>query len=415
MTTSEYILLHRNDDVRQLALNAPKDSETDIKHALEQIAGWQAARRKLPAWAATEGIIYPPHISMEQCSSEKTALYKAELALRLAGETDNTDCGKDNSAMLTDLTGGFGVDFSYMAKALNERMKGSGRRMVYVEQQEHLCSLARHNFALLGLTDAEIVNGDGVTHLQETGYSEIIYLDPARRDVQGAKTFAISDCTPNVITINKLLLERAGHVIIKLSPMLDWHKAMDDIRGVREVHIISVGNECKELLLVLGAQSDMERTAVVCVNDGEVTRFDMRENAATAAVRYVSDIKEMTERLNYLYEPNASIMKSGCFTQLAAIYNVAKLSRNSHLFMSEEQESTFPGRKFRVRKVTTMAKKELKEAIRGMTKANITVRNFPLSVAELRKRLKLKEGGSDYIFATTLADNTHVLIICDKA
>lgn len=280
MTTSEYILLHRNDDVRQLALNAPKDSETDIKHALEQIAGWQAARRKLPAWAATEGIIYPPHISMEQCSSEKTALYKAELALRLAGETDNTDRGKDNSAMLTDLTGGFGVDFSYMAKALNERMKGSGRRMVYVEQQEHLCSLARHNFALLGLTDAEIVNGDGVTHLQETSYSEIIYLDPARRDVQGAKTFAISDCTPNVITINKLLLERAGHVIIKLSPMLDWHKAMDDIRGVREVHIISVGNECKELLLVLGAQSDMERTAVVCVNDDEVTRFDMRENAA---------------------------------------------------------------------------------------------------------------------------------------
>ncbi|MEE1093242.1 MAG: hypothetical protein UHZ01_09240, partial [Prevotella sp.] len=221
MTTSEYILLHRNDDVRQLALNAPRDPDTDIKHALEQIAGWQAARRKLPAWAATEGIIYPPHISMEQCSSEKTALYKAELALRLAGETDNTDRGKDNSAMLTDLTGGFGVDFSYMAKALNERMKGSGRRMVYVEQQEHLCSLARHNFALLGLTDAEIVNGDGVTHLQETGYSEIIYLDPARRDVQGAKTFAISDCTPNVITINKLLLEHAGHVIIKLSPMLD--------------------------------------------------------------------------------------------------------------------------------------------------------------------------------------------------
>ena len=390
----EFIREHRNDDVRQLALQAARYPDIDMQQALQQIAGWQTACTKLPEWAATDGIIYPPRLSMEQCSSEATAKYKA----KVLDPTPST---------IIDLTGGFGVDFSYMARGF--------QKAVYVERQPHLCEAARHNFQLLGLENTEVVCGDGVEYLKNLPSPfhppspRTIYLDPARRDENGKKTYAISDCTPDVVALKDLLLEKAGLVLIKLSPMLDWHKAVDDLGEVVEVHIVSVDNECKELLLVL-AKNPVAPLRVVCANirhDAETELFEFFPSNDNLSIPLFPALRER----DFLYEPNASIMKAGCFAEVAHRFGVQPTGSNSHLFLSPQFIPDFPGRKFQIEQVTSMNKKELKHVIGGLTKANITVRNFPLSVAELRKRLKLADGGDTYIFATTLGEKDHVLLI----
>lgn len=390
----EFIREHRHDDVRQLALQAARYPDIDMQQALQQIAGWQTARTKLPEWAATDGIVYPPRLSMEQCSSEATAKYKAKVL-------------DPSPSTVIDLTGGFGVDFSYMARGF--------QKAVYVERQPHLCEAARHNFQLLGLENAEVVCGDGVEYLKNlpspsNAQSPLtIYLDPARRDENGKKTYAISDCTPDVVALKDLLLEKAGRVMIKLSPMLDWHKAVDDLGEVVEVHIVSVDNECKELLLVL-AKNPAAPLRVVCANirhDTETELFEFFPSNDSLSIPLFPALRER----DFLYEPNASIMKAGCFAEVADRFGVQPTGSNSHLFLSPQFIPDFPGRKFQIEQVTSMNKKELKHVIGGLTKANITVRNFPLSVAELRKRLKLADGGDTYIFATTLGEKDHVLLI----
>ena len=390
----EFIREHRHDDVRQLALQAARYPDIDMQQALQQIAGWQTACTKLPEWAATDGIIYPPRLSMEQCSSEATAKYKAKVL-------------DPSPSTVIDLTGGFGVDFSYMARGF--------QKAVYVERQPHLCEAARHNFQLLGLENTEVVCGDGVEYLKNlpspfNAQSPLtIYLDPARRDENGKKTYAISDCTPDVVALKDLLLEKAGRVMIKLSPMLDWHKAVDDLGEVVEVHIVSVDNECKELLLVL-ANNPAAPLRVVCANirhDAETELFEFFPSNDNLSIPLFPALRER----DFLYEPNASIMKAGCFAEVADRFGVQPTGSNSHLFLSPQFIPDFPGRKFQIEKVTSMNKKELKHVIGGLTKANITVRNFPLSVAELRKRLKLADGGDTYIFATTLGEKDHVLLI----
>jgi 16S rRNA G966 N2-methylase RsmD len=390
----EFIREHRHDDVRQLALQAARYPDIDMQQALQQIAGWQTARTKLPEWAATDGIIYPPRLSMEQCSSEATAKYKAKVL-------------DPSPSTVIDLTGGFGVDFSYMARGF--------QKAVYVERQPHLCEAARHNFQLLGLENAEVVCGDGVEYLKNLPspfhppLPRTIYLDPARRDENGKKTYAISDCTPDVVALKDLLLEKAGRVMIKLSPMLDWHKAVDDLGEVVEVHIVSVDNECKELLLVL-AKNPAAPLRVVCANirhDTETELFEFFPSNDNLSIPLFPTLRER----DFLYEPNASIMKAGCFAKVAHRFGVQPTGSNSHLFLSPQFIPDFPGRKFQIEQVTSMNKKELKHVIGGLTKANITVRNFPLSVAELRKRLKLADGGDTYIFATTLGEKDHVLLI----
>ncbi len=390
----EFIREHRNDDVRQLALQAARYPNIDMQQALQQIAGWQTACTKLPEWAATDGIIYPPRLSMEQCSSEATAKYKAKVL-------------DPSTSTVIDLTGGFGVDFSYMARGF--------QKAVYVERQPHLCEAARHNFQLLGLENTEVVCGDGVEYLKNLPSPfhppspRTIFLDPARRDENGKKTYAISDCTPDVVALKDLLLEKAGRVMIKLSPMLDWHKAVDDLGEVVEVHIVSVDNECKELLLVL-AKNPAAPLRVVCANIKHDTETELFEFFPSNDSLSNSLFPALRER-DFLYEPNASIMKAGCFAEVAHRFGVQPTGSNSHLFLSPQFIPDFPGRKFQIEKVTSMNKKELKHIIGGLTKANITVRNFPLSVAELRKRLKLADGGDTYIFATTLGEKDHVLLI----
>ena len=505
--TLDFIRQHQDDDVRQLAFLGSKYPEVDMPFALDQIRGRKMARVKLPRWASIDGIIYPPHISMEQCSSEQTALYKAELAARLLGlspsssengeekekESENASnlhlseicefagkgavdsefakneatCKKQQILIeseenvneikeephegdfseetgFVDLTGGFGVDFSYIASRL-------GVKSMYVERQAHLCEAAKENFGRLGLKNAIVKNGDGIEVLHSfaskkeaaasdsLGITEdqpqsllktnlglkLIFIDPARRDDAGNKVVSLKDCTPDVTVLQEEMLSKADYVIIKLSPMLDWHRAVSELNCVQEVHIISVNNECKELLLVLSARNmgEMEASSadgevkhagnlrIYCVNDAQSFVCDELDMESSSVKIAPSTLEEM----QYLYEPNASLMKAGCFGVLSGRYDARMLSKNSHLFVSREPIAAFPGRSFRIIAVSSFNKKELKRHLSGITKANIATRNFPLSVAELRKRLKLKDGGETYIFATTLSDESHVLVITEKA
>lgn len=379
--TLDFIREHADDDVRQLALRGSKMSEVDLAYALEQIAGRQKARTKLPSWASIDGIVYPPHLSMEQCSSEATARYKASIA------------GK--GALFVDLTAGFGVDMAFIAQGF--------QKAVHVERQPQLCAISSENYSLLGLNHIEVVCGDGVEYLHTMNHADLLFIDPARRDEHGGRTYGIADCTPNVLEMLDEMLEKADRVMIKLSPMLDWRKAVSDLGKVNEVHIISVDNECKELLLVLSKEEKPLR--VFCVNNDE--RFEVVE------ADYPQHLP-IPQNMLYLYEPNASIMKAGCFGLLEQRFEVMQLDKNSHLFVSDKEVIGFPGREFLIEKRTSMNKRELKAALAGVDKANITVRNFPMSVAELRKRLKLKEGGEVYIFATTIANEGHQLLVCRK-
>ena len=505
--TLDFIRQHQDDDVRRLAFLGSKYPEVDMPFALDQIRGRKMARVKLPRWASIDGIIYPPHISMEQCSSEQTALYKAELAARLLGlspsssengeekekESENASnlhlseicefagkgavdsefakneatCKKQQilteskenvnemkeephegdfseETGFVDLTGGFGVDFSYIAFRL-------GVKSMYVERQAHLCEAAKENFGRLGLKNAIVKNGDGIEVLHSfaskkeaaasdsLGITEdqpqsllktnlglkLIFIDPARRDDAGNKVVSLKDCTPDVTLLQEEMLSKADYIIIKLSPMLDWHRAVSELNCVKEVHIISVNNECKELLLVLSARNmgEMEASSadrevkhagslcIYCVNDAQSFVCEESDMEASSVKIAPSTLEEM----QYLYEPNASLMKAGCFSVLSERYGARMLSKNSHLFVSQAPIEAFPGRSFRIIAVSSFNKKELKRHLSGITKANIATRNFPLSVAELRKRLKLKDGGETYIFATTLSDESHVLVITEKA
>ena len=499
--TREFVAMHRDEDVRELALKAKRVEGLDLPLALDQIAGWQIASKKLPQWASCEGIIYPPHISMEQCSSQFTAQYKSEIAQTLlvpattvrARVSDSPELGNYEAGMclrtsdspesdtqevkmgvwmtdspesdtlvakraMVDLTGGFGVDFSYLARGFNQA--------TYVERQRHLCDLAEHNMAALGLDQARIVCGDGVEYLRQMDPVDFIYLDPTRRDEHGARTYAIEDCMPNVLELRDLLLAKSQCTLVKLSPMLDWRKAVADFDGaVREVHIVATGNECKELLLVLGrpAQADAldgvdgagshrrpaaharveqmnggmdsagtvdsfdgeskaERTAAAshdgryaaphmfCVNDNQ--RIDYDSAAYTQGLRIGG--KPLPEAKNYLYEPNASIMKAGCFDLVEERFGVTQIGPSSHLFVSEQQIADFPGRGFAIEAVGSMNKKDTKRLLNGVKQANIAVRNFPLTAPQLRKKLKLADGGTVYLFGTTMQGGDHVLLRTSK-
>ena len=399
MTTAEFIREYRERDIRQLALQANRFPDVDMPYALDQIQGWQIARRKLPKWAACDGVIFPPHLSMEQCSSEPTAQYKLNLATEWAERVGH-------ASSMTDLTGGFGVDFSFTSCAF--------AAATYVERNEQLCHIVEHNLPLLGLNNATVVCADAVEYLSTVEPQTMLFLDPARRDEHGAKTVMLADCTPDVVQLLPKLLEKSRFTMLKLSPMLDWHKAVDDLQGtVREVHIVSVGGECKELLLVLSTVVESE-LKVYCADLSTASDTSSLFVYTPGSSAPVVNSKLKTQNSKFVHEPNASIMKAGCFDELAAAYGVSPVSRNSHLFLSDEPVEGFPGRSFVVERVTTMNKGELRKALVGIEKANIATRNFPLTVAELRKRLKIKDGGDVYIFATTTAEGEHVLLISRK-
>ncbi|MBR4730300.1 MAG: RsmD family RNA methyltransferase [Prevotella sp.] len=396
--TKDFIREHTEADVRQLALRGTKDTEVDLTFALEQIAGRQMARTKIPSWAIVEDIIYPPHLSMEQCSSEQTARYKASIA----GE----------GALVVDLTAGFGVDMAFISQGFE--------RAVHVERQPSLCAISSENYKRLGLKHIEVVCGDGIDYLHQLDHADLVFIDPARRDEHGSRTYGIADCTPNVLEILDEMVEKADRVMLKLSPMLDWRKAVEELKKVSEVHIVSVDNECKELLVIL--EADEKPLRVFCVNNDSVFVFEGDYKSPTHLSGIANPLQQEPTQilhsslftLHFLYEPNASIMKAGCFELMEQCFGVRQLDSNSHLFVSNTEIPEFPGRKFIIERITTMNKHDLKIAFAGIDRANITIRNFPMSVAELRKKLRLKDGGDLYVFATTVAGQGHQLFICRK-
>lgn len=388
--TRLFIREHASDDVRTLALQTKKYPDVDMPSAITQIAGRQAAAGKIPTWAAVEDIRYPKHLSMEQCSSETTARYKARLL---------------QGGSLADLTGGFGIDCAFLAAGFESA--------TYVERQAELCEIAAHNFPLLGLSHIDVRNEDGIRYLQDMSPVDCLFLDPARRDGHGGKTVAISDCEPDVAALEGLLLGKARRVMIKLSPMLDLALALKELPHTQEVHILSVHNECKELLVLLG-QTPPEAVVIHCVNLSAKGTQAEQHFAFTREEEQRSECAYTDTLGGYLYEPNASLLKAGAFRCLTAGYPVRKLHPNSHLYTSDTFIAGFPGRIFRIAGQCSFNKKEVKEKLADLKKANVTVRNFPATVAELRKRLRLTEGGDVYLFASTLNNGQKVLIRCEK-
>lgn len=391
---------HRFDDVHDLSLQAHRYPGINVPVLVVQISGWQKARKKLPLWAETDHILFPPQLSMEQCSSELTARYKACVIERIFAENG---LARDS---FTDLTAGFGVDATLIG-----RLFGSA---TLVERQQQLCEIAENNLPLLGVKNYNVVCGDSIDYFCNVmPRQNLVFIDPARRDANGHKTVLISDCTPDVCSINGALLDKADFVMLKLSPMLDIANIERELSSIREIHVVSVDGECKEVLVVLSKRTACDVT-MHCIdiasNTGICNALSFtREEERIAECQYADAIG------SFLYEPNASIMKAAAFKTLAKKYGLKKLHPSSHLYTNSELIDNFPGRIFAVEAVSSFNKKELKRMLPSETKkANITVRNFPSSVAELRKRLKLSEGGSIYLFATTLADESHILISCSK-
>lgn len=394
--TQLFIREHSSDDVRALALQAKKYPDIDMPTAITQIAGRQVAAEKIPSWREMEEIWYPKHLSLEQCSSETTARYKARL---FQGDS------------LTDLTGGFGIDCSFLAAGF--------KSATYVERQEELCEIAAHNFPILNLSHIDVRNEDGVAYLQTMSPVDCIFLDPARRNEHGGKTVAISDCEPDVAGLEELLLSKAKRIMVKLSPMLDLSLALKELKHTQEVHILSVNNECKELLLLLGQEAPTEQAPpeeipIRCANLFTKGAQEEQHFAFTREQEQRSQCTYTDSLGDYLYEPNASLLKAGAFRSVAAAYSVRKLHPNSHLYTSDTFIENFPGRIFRIVNQCSFNRKEAKESLADLKKANVTVRNFPATVAELRKRLHLTEGGDTYLFASTLNDGRKVIIRCEK-
>lgn len=400
--TLQFIREHQLDDVRSLALQARKYPNVDMTTAITQIAGRKVAAEKTPSWWKLEDIWYPKHLSLEQCSSEITAQYKAKI---LSNFRKNL-ASESNS--FVDLTGGFGIDCSFLAAGFGTA--------TYVERQEELCEIAAHNFPVLGLNHITVRNEDGVAYLRAMPSVECIFLDPARRNEHGGKTVAISDCEPNVAELEELLLSKANFVMVKLSPMLDLTLALKELRHTQEVHIISVNNECKELLLLLGASTKDEEMEIPihCINLSTKGMQEMQHFTFTREQEQRSECTYTSSLSTYLYEPNASLLKAGAYRSIAVAYSLKKLHPNSHLYTSDTLVEHFPGRVFRIINQFSLNKKEIKEGLSDLKKANITVRNFPATVAELRKRTKLADGGDTYLFASTLNNEQKLLIRCEK-
>ena len=429
MTQDEYIVANRTRRVEDVALELSRRKDLDAAFVLRQIEGYQRMRTKVARWTEVEGIHFPPRLALEQCSGQPAAEYKACVVSRLLRSECPVRGGSASAGpAFVDLTGGMGVDFSFIAPLFNTR--------TYVEQRAELVEAARHNFPLLGLGDAEIVHGDGVEHLralpllaeapslsgraggealgEEGGL--FIFLDPARRDANGGKTVLIEDCEPNVAELLPLLRAKGRITMVKLSPMLDLHRAIATLHAVApgcisEVHVFAAGGECKDLLLVITNEANADEPTIYCADEHGTFAFTQNEEA-TATFALSSNPS------SYLYEPGPALMKAGAFRSVAARYGLAKLHTNSHLYVSPSPVADFPGRGFEIVRTYTFAKADLKALAADLKneggKANLTVRNFPATVADLRKKLKIKEGGNTYLFATTDANEKKIIISCKK-
>ncbi len=352
----------------------------------DQIAARKKAKSKLPEWFNTKGIVYPPLLSMEQCSSEETAVHKSKII---------------SGSRLIDLTGGTGVDTFYLSKVF--------KKVIYVERSDTLCEIAKHNFKILGAENITVINADSEEFIKSyEKKSDAVFIDPARRDESNKKVFMWSDCEPNIIGLQPQLFTVANQVLIKASPLLDISAGSKDLINVSATHVVSVKNECKEVLFLLDEhrQTNNIHATNYTVNGISNFGFTLEEEQSTQAI--------YSEPKSYLYEPNSSVLKSGAFKILCQRFDVGKLHLNSHLYTSEDFIPDFPGRIFMINHVTRYNKKELLKLIPDK-KANITTRNFPEEVAAIRKKTGIKAGGNTYLYATTVLSDQKVMLICTKA
>lgn len=457
MELEDFVHLYRTCDVNDLLLHAPREAAgLDLHAATAQISGWQKARHKLPLWASTPHIRFGSQLNMEQCSSQRTAEYKGCIVSMLFGGQGRAD----GTVRIADLTGGMGVDSVMMARSLGTRV-----RLTFVEQDAWLCKLARHNFPLLIEGTWEVRHCNAEDALNTLPRQHLIYIDPARRDRHGSRTYALRDCTPYVTPLLPRLSEKADWLLVKLSPMLDVQEAIRELGGVAQAHVVSLEGECKELLLLKllspspttatqdltqphtssptitsrdaayplhspsphaaqtlnGAAEERSQTPTIhCVNLEHGTAHDFTfsyEEERYAQCLFAESIGK------YLYLPNASILKAGAWRSVAARYGLRKLSPNSHLYTNDDFIGGFPGRTFHFIGEITQGKGKRKPmrpqgdtptselaALGG--RANITVRNYPLSAEQLRRKLKLRDGGADTVIGTTLRNGRHVLLHC---
>ena len=380
---SEVQIFIRNysEEIAILAFKGSPFEGISVQELIQQIEGFRKTEKKLPLWNQTIGIYFPPKISIEQTSSEITARYKASLVT-----------GKSTA----DITGGFGVDSFYFAERFEQ--------VEHFEQDEELSEIAISNFKKLKAYNIQAVPGDGLSSITNKKY-DVIYVDPARRHAKKGKVFLLSDCDPNVVDNLRYLLERCDTLMIKTSHMLDLSMGLKELQGVSEIHVVAVGNEVKELLWVL-RNNTSENITIATINFTNTTpeKFEFtfgKESLPSYALP-----------LQYLYEPNAAIMKAGGFYAISEHYNLSKLHPNSHLYTSEKLVD-FPGRRFIMEKIIPYHKKEIKASLAN-SKANITTRNFPETVKDLRKKWKIKEGGDVYLFFTTIENNDKVVLVCKK-
>ncbi|MCQ2360012.1 MAG: class I SAM-dependent methyltransferase [Paludibacteraceae bacterium] len=341
---------------------------------------------KLPFLAGMDKFTLPCSLSLEQASSQATAEFKATI-LR--------DIGTEYESFI-DMTGGMGVDTMFLSPLF--------KKAIYIEQNAELCSIATSNFKAMGIENIEVVCADSTQYISDIEHASVIYADPARRSHSGGKLVSISDCEPNLLPFLDVILPKCGILMVKLSPMLDITIAEKELKGVTDLYVVSVQGECKELLAICSKDS-VGSISIHCVNLPETTEFTFtKEEEQNAAA-------PLSMPLKYLYEPNASILKAGAFKVLCSRFGVNKLHTSSHLYTSEHLITGFPGRTFEIEDI----RKVHKEYFKDIEKANITTRNFPTSVAELRKKLGIKEGGDIYMFATTLINSEKRMLICKKS
>ena len=419
--TWQFIDEHLQEDVRQLALQKNKYKDIDFEFALWQIQGRQKTRDKLPFLASIPRFVFPPSLALEQCSSEITAKYKRiiindilcrDTACRVSTENDpdkssqNTACrvSTGNHRIMADLTGGFGIDTLFFSKLFET--------CHYVEPQQQLCDILSHNLKLMQLEHVQIHQSTMEDFILDMEPVDFLYLDPSRRNVQGSRVVGLEDCTPNVLQYKDILLQKGRKVMLKLSPMLDIKRALVQLPETKDVYVLAVNGECKELLLLMnaGAQTPLRYHAVNLLPDGDdmkEVRFDFTDEEEQNAIpKFDSQVGQ------YLYEPNAAILKAGAFKSMATRFGLNKLHPHTHLYTSDTLVQEFPGRIFRVQEVFSY--KDAKTALKTLRKANVAVRNFPQTADELKKSLKLGDGGEVYIFGTTLDNGQKVIISCFK-
>ena len=382
----EFLRINEHTSLSTFILKGSPFPDITIQELAQQLEGRRKVKDKLPLWYDTAGILFPPKINIEQTSSEATARYKAQL---MTGTT------------LVDGTGGFGIDSYYFAQQVDQ--------VIHIEMNEEVSAFAKANYTSLGVSNVKCIEGDSIAYFAENErHYDTIYLDPGRRsDVKG-KVFMLQDCIPNVPEHIDLLLSRCNQLWIKTAPLLDVSAGWNALKNVSQLHIIAVRNEVKELLWCVNAtpiNSSLELTVVNILKDGN-SQVSFNYDALLEAQATFGP------PLSYLYEPNAALMKSGAFNWVSEHYELTKLHENSHLYSSLEQIN-FPGRVFKIQKVLSYGKSLRKDL--NLSKANISTRNFPISVADLRKKLKIKDGGAEYLFFTRLEDESLVVIHCHKS